>query len=175
MLIRLFRLLLAYTIIATFLLPLTAIPADSPVKAATPVTIDISSLTSFFSTLPPDEKDEQLRDWALYGLKGSLGLSSDEDIPIRNQALLDIQPCEVAPGRVFVLSTNEWGVLVPDDLLKNKPLIGGLVDKKYVTGNSLPERVVVFSYRSNASSSNINISFENSIKSKDLFTPEYGY
>ena len=98
----------------------------------------------FYDTLPPDEKDEQLRDWACYALRSSLDLTSDGEMPVRHPALRDTLPGEVSPGRVFSLSTAEWGVVAAPDILRNKPLLGGLIDRKYATCNCLPEKVYLF-------------------------------
>jgi hypothetical protein len=61
-----FRLFLACALLATCLLA-SGLSAESLPAHSSPVSIDISSLLTFLDTLPPDEKDEQLRDWAAYG------------------------------------------------------------------------------------------------------------
>lgn len=169
-----FRLFLACAILATCLLA-SGLSAGPLPEHPSPVSIDISSLLTFLDTLPPDEKDEQVRDWAAYGLKSRLAVSTAEEVPIRHPALNDTSPGEVSKGRVFSVSTKEWAVLLSKDLLGNKPLIGGLIDKKYAESNSLPEKISLFSYGYPPMSSSIDITFEETVNSADLFTTEYGY
>jgi hypothetical protein len=170
---------LSIVLVCTFLgnlLPASwAFSAETPSTESSSVSIDISGLTSFLATLPPDEKDEQLRDWALYGLMNNLGLTPQEDIPVRHPSLKDSHPGEVSLGRVFPLSAKEWGVLVSRDLLKNKPVLGGLIDKKYASTNTLPEKVSFYSYSPGLSEQTIHITCEGSIDTRELFTPAYGY
>jgi hypothetical protein len=168
------RLFIACAILATCLSVSGVSAAPIPAHPS-PVTVDISSLRTFIDTLPPDEKDEQVRDLAAYGLKSRLAVSTEEEAPIRHPALKDTSPGEVSKGRVFPLSKNEWAVLASHDLLRNKPLIGGLVDKKYAETNSLPEKISLFSYDGTPTSSSIDITFEGTVNSADLFTTEYGY
>ena len=169
-----FRLLFVFVVLASCCTPVSGNPGSLGRVFSVPVTIDISGLMPFYDTLPPDEKDEQLRDWACYALRSSLDLTSDGEMPVRHPALRDTLPGEVSPGRVFSLSTAEWGVVAAPDILRNKPLLGGLIDRKYATCNCLPEKVYLFAYRV-VSSSTISIAFAGLINAKDLFTPEYGY
>ena len=83
--------------------------AETPSSESLAVSIDISGLTSLLATLSPDEKDEQVRDWAVYGLMKSLGLTVQENLPVRISSLKGSLPGEVSLGRVFPLSAKEWG------------------------------------------------------------------
>ncbi|MCM2357728.1 MAG: hypothetical protein NDI77_06240 [Geobacteraceae bacterium] len=168
------RLFLACAILSTCL-SVSGLSAASIPAHPSPVAIDISSLRTFLDTLPPDEKDEQLRDWAAYGLKSRFAVSTAEEVPIRHPALKDTSPGEVSKGRVFPISTKEWAVLLSKDLLGNKPLIGGLIDRKYAENNSLPEKISLFSYDCTPTSSSIDITFEETVNAADLFTSAYGY
>ncbi len=169
-----FRLFLACAILATCFLT-SGLSAESLPAHPSSVSIDISSFLTLLDTLPPDEKDEQVRDLAAYGLKTQLAVSTVEEVPIRDPSLKDTSPGEVSKGRVFALSTKEWAVLLSKDLLTNKPLIGGLIDKKYAQTNALPEKISLFSYDCPPASSSIEITFEKTVNFADLFTTEYGY
>ena len=168
------RLFIACAILATCLsvsgLSAASVPAQPP-----PVSVDISSLRTFLDTLPPEEKDEQVRDLAAYGLKIKLAVSTEEEAPIRHPALKDTSPGEVSKGRVFPLSTKEWAVILPKDMLGNKPLIGGLVDKKYAQSNALPEKISLFSYVYTPPSTSIDITLEGTVNAACLYTTAYGY
>ncbi|TSK08335.1 MAG: hypothetical protein FPO08_03225 [Geobacter sp.] len=139
------------------------------------VSVDISSLVSFLGTLSTDEKDEQVRDWAAYGLKNELGVSTGEEIPIRHPSLKETAPGEVSKGRVFAVSDKEWAVLIPREKRGDKPLIGALIDKRYAKSNALPEKISVFTYALPEGASSLEISFEKSFDTATVFTAEYGY
>ena len=167
------RLFLVCAILATCL-SASGLCAETP-DHLTSVNVDISSLRPFLDTLSPDEKDEQVRDWAAYGLKSRLAASTEDEVPIRHPALKDTSPGEVSGGRVFPLSTKEWAVILPKEMLGNKPLIGGLIDKKYAQSNALPEKISLFSYDCAPTASSIDITFEGTVNAADLFTTGYGY
>jgi hypothetical protein len=171
---RLVSLFVACTITLAAIFPPSGLTLPSGAADAAPVIIDISSLAEFLGTLPPDEQDEQLRDWAAYGLASSISPSSI-DIPIRHPALRDAGPAEVSPGRVVRLSASEWGVVVPKRLLGNKPLIGGLVDRKHAETNRLPDRISLFTYLHDPGASTLTVAFERHIDPMVLYGPEYGY
>ena len=97
-----------------------------------------------------------------------------EDIPVRHPSLKDTYPGEVSVGRVFPLSAKEWGVLVSRDLLNNKPVLAGLIDRKNARTNALPEKVSFFSYSPGLGPA-IHITCEGAIDTRELFTPAYGY
>jgi hypothetical protein len=168
------RLFIACAIL-TSCLSVSGLSAASTPAHPSPITVDISSLRTFLDTLPPEEKDEQVRDWAAYGLKTELAVSTAGEVPMRHPALKDTSPGEVSKGRVFSVSAKEWAVLISKELLRNKPLIGGLIDKKYAETNAVPEKISLYSYDCPPTSSSIDITFENTVNFADLFTTEYGY
>ncbi|HEY6008674.1 MAG TPA: hypothetical protein VIU40_10165, partial [Geobacteraceae bacterium] len=171
MLRHLLRLCLACALLAVSSPTASPNPLTAP---AAPSVIDISGLTTFLATLTPDERDEQLRDWAWYGLASRYDAAAEE-LPIRHPALKGARPRDVSPGRVFPLSAREWAVVLSPELLRNKPLIGGLVDGKCATSNLLPEKIALFSYTSTAAEANLVITPAGTLDAKDLFTPAYGY
>jgi len=171
----LLRYLLVLTVLVAGSIPVGTISAPLPAAFGAPVTLDISRLRPFFDTLAPDEKEEQLRDWALYGVRSVLGLTAPGEMPIRYPALKDNRPGEVSLGRIFSLSATEWGVVMAPELIGNKPLLGGLIDGKYATGNRLPETISLYTYATDPALATIKIAFAGSLKAKELYTPEYGY
>ncbi|NTV13830.1 MAG: hypothetical protein HGA96_07890 [Desulfobulbaceae bacterium] len=169
------RLFLALAFLAASCWPTAGLAAPLSAAFDPPAIIDISSLRPFLDTLPPDEKAEQLRDWALYGVRSLLALTSPGEMPIRHPALKETLPGEVSPGRVFPLTSAEWGLVVAPELLENRPLLGGLIDEKYATSNYLPEIISLFTYTVDPAVTTIRILFAGSIPAKELFTQEYGY
>ncbi|MBL0225505.1 MAG: hypothetical protein IPQ16_08025 [Geobacteraceae bacterium] len=116
-----------------------------------------------------------MRDWALYGLRSDLGFPTDEAIPVRRPVPADVQEYEVSPGRVFQLSKQEWGILVPRELLQNRPLIGGLVDRQYAQLNVLPEKLSLYTYSFDTTTAVISITYHHSITAQEIFSAEFGY
>ena len=169
------RFFVAVILLAACCLPASGAAAASPEACAAPLSIDISSLKPFLDTLSPDEKDEQLRDWALYGLKSSLSLGEDEEMPVRHPALKASQPGEISPGRVFPISRTQWGILVAPEQVGNKALLGGLIDRENATGNTLPEKISLFTFTADLASGGLSIACAGAFDAADLFTPEYGY
>lgn len=169
------RLLLSFAILVSGCLPAFGLSAPLYAAFGASSKIDISGLKPFLDTLPPDEKAEQLRDWALYGVKSILALTSKAELPVRHPALKDSQQAEVSPGRLFSISSTEWGIVAAPELIGNKPLLGRLIDEKFAACNCLPATVSLFTYSADTSSTTISLSFAGSLKAKDLFTPEYGY
>src|SRR5574340_885791 len=90
-------------------------------------------------------------------------------------ALKDALPGEVSPGRVFSITSKEWGAVIAPELIRNKPLLGRLIDGQYASCNCLPEIVSLFTYSADTSPATISIAFAGSVTAKELFTPEYGY
>ena len=162
------------TLLGCLLAPPASFAAATPASEFSALSIDQSGLTSFLAKLPPDEVEEQVRDWAAYGLLKSLALTSQKDIPLRDPQN-EAHPGEVSPGRVFALSAEEWGVLVPRDLLENKPVLGGLIDRKYAKTNTLPKKITFFTFSEGAAHSSTRVTREVSIPAQSIFTPAYGY
>jgi len=172
LLFRLFLIIAAAVIFTTLPSPASTVDTQSGAK---PVLVDISPLTLFLNRLPPDEKEEQLRDWALYGLRNSLGLPSEGDIPIRRQVQQYADTAEIAPGRLFVISKREWGILLPREQLNKRPPVGGLVDRQYAATNTLPERILLYGYTYDAPSATITITPERTISAAEVYSGDYGY
>lgn len=159
----------------TVLLTLPAAALSTVTSSTAPAVIDISPLASHMSKLPPDEQAEQLRDWALYGLRSSLGLPTEGEVPIRRRLPQYSATAEIALGRVFAVSTREWGVLVPREGLENSPQIGGLIDRQYATTNSLPEIVTLYGYVYNAAAATLTVTREKAVALAEVYSPAYGY
>ena len=153
------------------------------------VTIDISELIRFYETLSIDEKDEQIRDWALYGLLAKLNISQRSvsellqgTMPMRYPYLKNAVNNEISPGRIKYITEKDCLVLLPEDKLEDRSLIGSVVDKKYSRNNYLPELIHIFGYRtdlsaglSNLSAGAIIVSYSRTTLSNRLWTAEYNY
>lgn len=167
---------------AAYSRPVFSINLPDVISKQKNIQIDISSLLPFYDTLPPDEKDEQLRDWALYGLLAKLNISGGkaaelfrDAMPMRYPYLKNSVKKETSPGRIRYLTDRDCVLVVEEDKLPDKPLIGGVFDKHYAKTNYYPELAHIYGYRLNPGSSTITLSFGRSIPAKALLSPEYGY
>ena len=116
----------------------------------TPSAVDISPLTDFYNTLPPDEKDEQLKDWAFYGLLASLGFTADEADDITGQpahmrysALKKKYGFTVSPGRAAFLENGNCVMLVPRGEVDDKLTQGFIFDKFRAAGDPVPKNITL--------------------------------
>lgn len=149
--------------------------------AYAPFSIDISPFTDFFAALPVDEQQEQLKDWALYGLLSSLGFDdarisgiSDGAAEMRYASLRDTAHFPILAGRIAFPAESEWVMLVPRDAADDALLQGALFDHYRLSHSAVPERVHIFSFAIDASSG-ITTAFVRTARGNAFLTGEYGY
>jgi len=147
-----------------------------------PFSVDISALLDFFETLSPDEKEEQLRDWAFYGLFASLGFTPWETDEIagrggrmRYASLREKQLLTVLPGRVALAGGGACVMLVTTGESDDKLFQGSLFDKLRAANGSSPKIVYVFCYSPDIASKNINISYLRTVPGEYFLSADYGY
>ena len=150
-LLKIFHQLVACAIWLFFSINLYALqpPILSSVISEQKVTsIDISELLPFYETLSPDEKEEQIRDWTVYGLLVSLNLSEKSvkellqgTMPMRYQYLKNSVDNEISPGRIKYITAKDCIMILSEDRLNDKSLIGSILDEKYSHNNYCPELV----------------------------------
>ncbi|MFH1898327.1 MAG: hypothetical protein ABH886_08860 [Candidatus Desantisbacteria bacterium] len=158
-------------------------PALSSVISEQKITsIDISELLPFYETLPPDEKEEQIRDWTVYGLLAKLNLSEKSvrellqgTMPMRYQYLKNSVDNEISPGRIKYITDKDCIMILSEDRLNDKSLIGSILDKKYSHNNYCPELVHLFGYRVDFNSGVITVSYNRTIQATTIFSKEYNY
>ena len=171
-------------LLLSLLIPVSLPASDISIRCArySPANIDISSLTTFYYTLPIDEKEEQVRDWAFYGLLSSLGLKPaaitpllDGSFPMRYRSLRGKYRFGVLPGRIACPASDDCVILVPLSEGGNKLLQGFLFDKARLSFDGIPARVHIFAYSADIASQTITTSYLATVKGRDLLTPEFGY
>jgi hypothetical protein len=147
-----------------------------------PTAVDISSLTDFYSSLAPDEKAEQLRDWAFYGLLSSLSIKPDEienltgmDFPMRYPSLKEKYKYPVMQGRAASPGENDCVILVAQNQTEDKLLIGSIYDKQRMPEGAAPKRAHIFAYSFDPAAKTINTVYVRTVSAKDLLSAEYGY
>ncbi|WP_460596739.1 hypothetical protein [Geomonas sp. Red276] len=137
--------------------------------------LDVSNLSRLLDSLPPDEREEQLRDWARYGLQKVLVPGTREEVPVRHPALTAEHPGEVGRSRLLKLSRRRWCLVVPPLLLEDLPALAGAIDREYGLTGTLPSTVDIYSYRFDQEAATLEITPSRSIPIGDFFTARYGY
>lgn len=144
--------------------------------------VDISNLISFYETLTQDEKTEQIRDWAIYGLVSELDIPKSkkteilcEIVPMRYPFMKNKVKYEISLGRIEYISNTDCVVLIDNKTFNDKQVIGNIVDKKYAKNNYIPETINLFGYNLSPDNKMIIVTFIEAIPSKKLFTQEYNY
>ena len=147
-----------------------------------PYSIDISSLADFYGTLTADEKEEQLRDWAFYGLLASLEVKPPEigalngmDFPMRYRDLKEKYRYPVLPGRAACPDGNDCVMLVARNGAEDKLLQGYIYDEFRMPAGEAPKRVHIFAYSVDPSSKTINTYYIRTVPGNVFLSPDYGY
>ncbi len=144
--------------------------------------IDVSSLTKFYNTLPADEKEEQLRDWTIYGLISHLNIDRDnvtdilhEKFPLRLPYLKNVSYFQILPGRIEKVDSSNWIVVVSSEQLHDKNIISYIIDSKFVEVMQIPKNVHLFGYTKENDLSKLTVFYSTSIAGNILFSSEYGF
>lgn len=157
-------------------LPASGSSGPLPEEGVPPLAVlDVSSLSKLLDSLPPDEREEQLRDWARYGLKKILVSGSREEVPVRHPALTAEHPGEAGKSRLLKLSKRQWCLVVPPSLLDDLPALAGAIDSEYARTGTLPSTVDLYSYRFDREAATLEIAPSRSIPIADFFSARYGY
>jgi hypothetical protein len=168
-------------LILTLLLPFLLSASGFKIPSNEPITVDISQFTAFYSGLAPDEQEEQLRDWAFYGLLSYLGFNKGavEELtggfPMRYDSLKRQRRFAVLPGRVACPERNECVMLVPAERSGDELLPGSLFDKERAALGRVPASVHVFTYAADIPAGGIRVAYLRTIKGAELLSPAFGY
>ncbi|OGS21121.1 MAG: hypothetical protein A2252_05670 [Elusimicrobia bacterium RIFOXYA2_FULL_39_19] len=145
------------------------------------ITVDFSSLKYFYDTLPVDEKEEQLRDWAFSALLARLNVPQKKinelfknSTPMRFQSRKDTGKYAIAPGRMEYLSKSDAVILIPIEKNKDKNIVSFLADKKFASTNTIPEKIHIFGYNLNTNSADLTVTFLKTEPGKTVFSETYG-
>lgn len=172
-----------YLILFTSVILLQSFPCHPSINLDKKIfNVDISSLTSFYESLTEDEKPEQIRDWAMYGLVCELDIPKSkkmeilrETIPMRYPFMKNKVKYEISPGRIEYISDTDCVVLIDNRAFNDRQVLGNIVDRKYAGNNYIPETINLFGYNLSADNKTIIVTFLETIPSKKLFTQEYNY
>lgn len=162
--------------------PINLYALQPPISEQKTISIDISELLPFYETLPADEKEEQIRDWTLYGLLAKLNLSEKSvrellqgTMPMRYKYLKNLVDSEISPGRIKYITDKDCIMILSDDRLNDKSLIGSILDERYSHSNYCPELVHLFGYKVDCNKGIITVSYNRTIPVATIFSKEYNY
>lgn len=165
-------------------IPVNAQPIDvfALCREYKPFSIDISSLFDFYQALSVDEKEEQLKDWAFYGLLSSLGVKEeempslfDEWVPMRYPSLEYKQKYTVLPGRIIALDEKTCIMLAPQNQIDDNLTLGFIFDQGTFSLDSAPENVYLFSYQEDLPNKKVTTSFIRTVPGEKFLSQDYGY
>lgn len=95
-------------------------PSVVKVEVEDVFTISYADSVQWLDTLPEEDRDDQIRDWALWGLAGILDLdiatlrnATYDRAPVRDESLNDVVAHLTGPGRAILDSTDTLHLLVP--------------------------------------------------------------
>lgn len=144
--------------------------------------IDASGLTPTLASMEADERPEQIADWVVMGTLAYAGVPANavraalfDRPPVRTQYLESVLNFDYGDGRRVVMPDGSvWLFRSSRDRAPRKT-IGRLADQVRVETGRIPERVMVFSYRTTLTDGTIDIVREPDVGGADLFSPKYGY
>jgi len=126
------------------------------------LTVSYADSAEWLERLPAEERDEQIRDWAVFGLANLLDFDQrqlDENFwdksPVRDPFLIDLIAYHNGPGRSLLDSgSNEFltgddtlHVLVPEDAPYRARTIGMVLDNRRRDMEDDPNEVILYDYR----------------------------
>lgn len=144
--------------------------------------LDISPVLVKLEELSPEERSDQLADWALYGTLARASLSSDDLrkatfnlAPIRFPFLEEVLDFDYGPGRRAFLPDGSVWLFYSERDEHPQVTLARLADQVRMERGDLPASLRVFRYRTELPEGAIYVEREKDIPTQKLFSPEYGY
>jgi len=147
---------------ATEAIPTRSVPPPTPIfisdsiDYSEPVTYTISyaGASDWLTDLPVEDHNDQIRDWAAYGLVGLLDLNlktvteiSYDKSPVRDGIFLGITNMAIGPGRGFPDYQGVFHILIPNNDPYSNRTIGLLLDDYRKNAGSDPDLVIIYNYQ----------------------------
>lgn len=150
--------------------------------ARTGFVINVTQMLGKLEELRPDERADQIADWAVYGTLMQSGLSNEairaatyNNSPFRTPALEDVLDFAYGAGRrVFLPDGAVWLFYSERDKDRTATL-ARLADQVRMEQGAFPGTASVFRYRSDLAAGAIYVAREADVTSKQLFSSEFGY
>lgn len=150
--------------------------------AKTGFAINVAQMLGELDELRPDERADQIADWAVYGTLMESGLSNEairaatyDNSPFRTPALEDVLDYAYGAGRrVFLPDGAVWLFYSERDKDRTATL-ARLADQVRMEQGAFPRTASVFRYRSDLAAGAIHVTREADVTSRQLFSSEFGY
>ncbi len=151
-------------------------------RPTTPWMVDIHELVPSLRPMPQKEREDQLRDWALYGLLMHLGLSEDalartthEIAPVRLPYLEELFAFEYGRGRRAILSDERVLLLYERDDPDPQATLGRLADRVRMEMGSVPKSFELYSFSADVTHGELHVEPKEVLPGQTLFSELYGY
>lgn len=133
--------------------PIRAAPARQEVSADDPLVVSFVGAAGWLDNLPAEDRDDQIRDYALLGLASILGMDLPalrdalyDQTPVRDPLFWDLAANGSGPGRGLYDGEGTLHVLVPQDDAYADRTIGLVLDDHRKNTGSDPKQVVLYHY-----------------------------
>ncbi len=147
--------LLAVALVVSSVWRAAPVFAASAVQTTTQELLIVSygDASSWLDTLPPEDRTDQIRDYAVLGLAGILGLDVQElrdaffdQTPVRDPLFWDLARSRSGPGRSVIDGEDTLHILAPQDDPALARTIGLALDDHRKDAGSDPRQVVIYLY-----------------------------
>jgi hypothetical protein len=160
----------------------SSLKSPGPGRPLSPWVVDIHELVPSLRPLPQKEREDQLRDWALYGLLMRLGLSADDMArtthqlaPMRLPYLQELFAFEYGPGRQAILSDQRVLLLSEASDPDPQATLGRLADRVRMEMGTVPTTFELYTFSADVSGGELRLEFKQSVPGTALFSALYGY
>ncbi|HVE83136.1 MAG TPA: hypothetical protein VND93_09835, partial [Myxococcales bacterium] len=156
-------------------------PSHPPFTAGTTFRVDIGAARRALHALAPDDRPNQVADWAVIGALYRSGLPQDDirkalydKVPLRDPALEEVASFDYGPGRHVNLQNETW-LFRPEADPHPAATLGRLADQARLELGSIPRQLAVFTYRSDLPRGQIQVTLQARVPGPSLFRPAAGY
>lgn len=173
--------LLALVLLAgiTLASPLPAPAGAAPV--AQTLTVSYADASDWLSDLPAEDRDDQIRDWAVLGLAGLLNLDTRtlrdalyDKTPVRDPLFYGLATARAGPGRMLPDGSGTLHLLAPADDPYLARTIGLLLDDYRKDAGVDPASVTLYRYRINPTARSVTLAPEATQPARAV-REKYGY
>jgi hypothetical protein len=121
------------------------------------LTVSYADAADWLTDLPAEDRDDQIRDWAVLGLAALLNLDVEtlrdafyDQTPVRDPLFYDLTRAKVGPGRGLPDSGKRLHVLIPAGDPYAARSIGMVLDDYRKDAGIDPEKVLIYRYKIDA-------------------------
>ena len=156
--------------------------APAPVQPGGPWVVDIQEMVPSLRPMPQKEVEDQLRDWALYGLLMELGLEADELAratnqlaPVRLPYLEELFAFDYGRGRRAILSDDRVLLVYEQRDPDPQATLGRLADRVRMELGQVPGSFELYTFTSDVTAGELKLEFKEAVSGPELFSPKFGY